>query len=315
MFQLENLFEEFIFYSKCRGLTEKTIKKYTAHFSIFEQFLESNNIATLEKLNSFVIRRFMHHLLEEGKAESYVNSFLRTIRAFFKFCEVEDLIEFQKNPCLKVNWIKQPEVIIQPFSDEEVIQMIKCADRTKYQKSKTAFSIFLSERDRLLLMILADTGVRCNELCNIKLSHFSNGSIFIEKGKGKKQRVVYASDLVTMQFYRYQRAKTNYMSTKSMDESEYLLVSKDGSKLTVDAVQRVVKRVARLAGVREEIRSSPHTFRHFASTKLLENTDNIYAVSRILGHSRVSTTEQYIKTIANEKYIADIKRNSPLSNL
>lgn len=81
MYKLEDLFAEFLYYSKLRGLTVKTLKKYNAHLTVFQRNLSSQGITQFEEVNSFVIRRFLYSIVEEGKADinsSFFKSILLT---------------------------------------------------------------------------------------------------------------------------------------------------------------------------------------------------------------------------------------------
>lgn len=105
MYSLESLFKEFVFYSKLRGNTVKTVKKYSVHLNVFNRYLSNEGVDSISKLNHLVIRRFLFHTLEKGQVESTVNTYLRTIRAFFVFCIKEEIVEYRDNPCLKVDWL------------------------------------------------------------------------------------------------------------------------------------------------------------------------------------------------------------------
>lgn len=79
---LKNLVEEMSI--RARGLSLKTIKKYQKTLRLFFSFLAEQNVDSLSMVTVFHIRGFLIKNIEEGKSESYVNSHLLSVRAFFR---------------------------------------------------------------------------------------------------------------------------------------------------------------------------------------------------------------------------------------
>lgn len=315
MYDLESLFSEFLFYEQCRGLTGKTVLKLKKHTLILSRFLSESGVRELPQVTTAHIRKFLLDLYESGKAESYVNSHLKSIRAFFVFCENEGYIQTQQNPCLRVHWFKEQSKVVEVFTDSEVSRMIKFADTASTKSKPSVFEQFISQRDKLVIMILADVGIRCHELCSIKMVDFSSDRMFIRQGKGKKDRVVFTSKTVAKQYFKYLRTRNYYCDVFNHPNSEYLLINRYGKKLSVDAVENLIKKVGKKAEVRPHIRCCPHDFRHYAAQKILTNSDNIYAVSKLLGHSRVNTTETYLRSIVSDVFMDEMRDSSPLDSL
>ncbi|EGP4928709.1 site-specific integrase, partial [Enterococcus faecium] len=170
-FRLEELLEEMLFNEKARGISQKTIKKHQKFLKLFFEFLKKEQIYFIEDVTPKSIRQFMLHKLEEGCAETYVNSHLRSIRAYFKYCVDEDYIRYDRNPCMRVKWVKERKVIIQTFNDMEIKEMLKVAKKLTFfkpqrmDKKHTGYQTrFTNQRDYLLLLILVDTGLRINEV-------------------------------------------------------------------------------------------------------------------------------------------------------
>lgn len=311
---LENLLVEFSFYDRSRGLSDKTVVKHKKHIKMFTVFLkEMHNVSELEQVTTAHIREFLISLLEQGKAGSYVNSHLRSIRALYVFCEADSILLPQNNPCQRVQWVKEKKPLIEGFSDTEVKAMIKEAGKLK--QADNCFQRFLSERNKFMIMLLFDTAIRINELCQIKSVDFLDDTILIKHAKGNKQRVVYASNKVVRQCFKYVRTRNAYLKSKELPSSEYLFITKDGNQLTVDSAQRVISKIGKQAGVRDSIRCSPHTFRHTASQSLLRNGANILELSRILGHEQIRTSEIYVRSLDNSEVIKKTKHISPLTKL
>jgi integrase/recombinase XerD len=105
--------------------------------------------------------------------ETYVNGILKTIRSFFKYCVSEEYIN--ENPTLKVSWAKEEKSVIATFTNEEVIKMIDFYNCDSYAGA----------RNKTILAMLFDTGIRNSELCGLLKSDVQSENLRI-KGKGKK---------------------------------------------------------------------------------------------------------------------------------
>lgn len=122
---LLELLDEMELTDKARGLTAKTVKKNRVFLRMFFEYIDREySVTMLPQVKAPHIRQFMLFKQEEGCAESYANSFLRSIRALFVFCEQEEYISQVENPCLRVKWVKEPETVIRAWSDDDVRKML-----------------------------------------------------------------------------------------------------------------------------------------------------------------------------------------------
>ena len=113
---------------------------------------------------------------------------------------------------------------------------------------------------------------------------------------------------------RYERMRDNYLKDNSLHYDNYFL-SYRCKPLTVEAIERVLKIAGQRARVRECIRCSPHTCRHYFAQTQLRNGLDIYSLSRILGHETVEITKRYLQSLKDEQ-IAEISiGTSTLMNL
>jgi site-specific recombinase XerD len=140
------------------------------------------------------------------------------------------------------------------------------------------WALDLTTRDRCILTLLIDTGIRLRELCTVKLQNITDGYLTVT-GKGSKARTI---PLTTTA----RQAIDNQIATLST-RATYLLQTARDEPPTNKAVERVLDDLCRRAGVTH---TTPHQFRHYFTTHLLESGANIKAVSQMLGHASVSTT-------------------------
>ena len=100
-------------------------------------------------------------------------------------------------------------------------------------------SRYLDIRNKLIMMILFDTGIRNFELCNLKLTDVRETYILIH-GKGKKDRIVPISPILSKQLIEYDRVRDFYIKDKFAYQTEYLLLSQKGKQLTIATIERIV---------------------------------------------------------------------------
>ena len=114
---------------------------------------------------------------------------------------------------------------------------------------------------------------------------------------------------------RYLRIRDSYVLDKYTYQVEYLFLSQKGKRLTPETIERVVRDCGKECGVREELRCSPHTCRHFYAQTQLKNGCDLFTVSRLLGHSNINITKRYLNSMGVEDVMELAKKTTPLRNL
>jgi integrase/recombinase XerD len=85
-----------------------------------------------------------------------------------------------------------------------------------------------------------------------------------------------------------------------------LFTSRHHESLSESALAQIIDRLGRQAGI-EGVRCSPHTFRHTFATLFMRASNDIFRLSKLLGHSSVKITEQYLKSFSQQ----DARRGAP----
>ncbi|UCD62773.1 MAG: tyrosine-type recombinase/integrase [Candidatus Zixiibacteriota bacterium] len=144
-------------------------------------------------------------------------------------------------------------------------------------------------RDFLMIAMLYATGIRREELAGIKLADLDDraGTITVT-GKGNKIRVVPVGDVTLDDLRTYLPLRQGLLNERQA-QSPYLFLNKNGGRLSLRSVDRLVKKFAAEAGVE----LTPHTLRHSFATHLLENGADLMLIKEILGHTSLSTTQKY----------------------
>lgn len=299
---LKLLLKEFILEVEIKNYSKRTLKSYRNNNLLFFNYLEEEfKITEIEDLNKNHIKSYIKYLNKRGHKPTYINSILKTIRSFLVYCIDEEYIN--KNPCEKVKWVKEEKKVIKTFSNEEVYKMMKVYKYNSY----------INTRNRCIMAMLFDTGIRCSELCNIQNDDIRPRSILI-RGKGNKERIVPISPYLRKVMIRYEIVRNMYIKNRIIKSNAYFL-SNGQRTLTVEAIERIVKICGEKANIRKEIRCSPHTCRHYYAQAQLRNGLDVYSLSRLLGHSNISVTKIYLQGLEDDEIIEMSVRTSPLMNL
>lgn len=289
--------DDFIFQCRARGLSEKTIKGYRNNTLAFIKWINKNyDIQDVESIKKQHIQAYLKLKMDNGCKEKYVNGLLKVLRAFFIFLDTEEYIV--KNPVEKVKFIREEKRIIETYTDDEATRLISAFNDID----------FLSMRNKTIIALQIDTGIRCSETIDIKIEDVLEDRIIIH-GKGKKIRTVPISIEMNKLLKRYFKARMNYIALN--DTEVYLFISRTGRILTVEAIESIYKRAGKIAQIERSIRISPHTSRHYYAIKMLQSND-IYTVSKLLGHNSVKITETYLQSLTNDKLIDAGRITSPL---
>lgn len=297
---LNNVLKEFLFEIKIRNYTPRTQKGYKNNNALFHTWLSNvYDITELEEVTHLHIKQYIIYLQQKGRKPSYINGILKNIRSFFEYCVGEGYII--KNHCKQVRYMKEGKVVINTFTDNEIKEMLN------YFKGND----YLSIRNKCIISMLVDTGIRNFELCTLKVSDLGETAIKIS-GKGNKERYVYISPMLNKILIRYNRVRDIYFKNHNLKYDNYFL-SYRGKPLTGEAIERVVK----LCGenINRDIRVSPHTVRHYFAQAQLRNGLDVYSLSRLLGHENVSITKRYLQGLKDEEIVEMSIKTSPLMNL
>ena len=192
---LQTLVSEFLFECEIREYSQLTVKNYQKQLKHFLQFLSSEfDIDTLEMLEPKHIKAFIKYYQMRQCKPSYINDNLKAVKVLCSYAYKERYVDHLITENIKN--VKEPKTLIHTFSEEKIKKMISFYNGHS----------FIDIRNKLMLMILFDTGIRINELLTMKQDQIQD-SYFIIYGKGKKERVVPKNPLVSKYLIKYAEAK------------------------------------------------------------------------------------------------------------
>jgi integrase/recombinase XerD len=212
-----------------------------------------------------------------------------------------------------VRAIEKPDVkppVIKPFTKEEMKALLKACDATRTWKTRDTTSRRpTADRDRAILMILVDTGVRASELCRIRLGDLDTSQQTIKVvGKGAKERIVRFGRRAARTLWRY---LTPRLQTLRDDDPLFLSWPYDvPEEMSRGSLGRLLKRLGERAGVSKV---HPHRFRHTFAITYLRNGGDIFTLKHLLGHSSLDMVERYLH-IARADFEEAHRKASPVDN-
>ena len=284
----ESLIKQFVDYLRVeRGLAENTIKAYKRDLTGFTIFLEESRLDSILEATRLDIVEFLAHLRRRGLASSTVDRKTDTLRSFYQFLAAEQHTEDDPTRLIESarSWSKLPGVL----SVEEMQSLLAQPDDSKP----------LGLRNKVILEILYATGLRVSELIGLRITDLNSEVGYLRcLGKGNKERVVPVGSKALAAVEEYLHSGRPLLRP----EGDYLLVNYMGKKLTRDGVLRIIKKLAKSAGIQKDV--SPHTLRHCFATHLLENGADLRSLQEMLGHADISTTQIY--THVNSKRMKEV---------
>ena len=151
---LKDLRDEFIYDCECRHLAKGSLRNYKAATRFLVEYLELKQITELEDVRPRHIRDLMKEKQDAGSTSRYINDLLKVWRTWFNYLVNEGYLEERDNPAKKVKCLRQPRTIIDTFTVAEMKRMVQFYDGKD----------FLEVRNKTIIMLLFDTGMRYNEM-------------------------------------------------------------------------------------------------------------------------------------------------------
>jgi len=263
-----------------RGLSENTLAAYLHDVALLFNFLsEQREGKSLTKVTYNDLKDFIAFVNQIGLGSYSQARIISGIRAFFKYLDLENIIETDPSELLESPKLgrKLPDVL----DITEIDSIISTID----------LSLPEGQRNRAIIETLYGCGLRVSELVNLKISElFFNEGIISVTGKGNKQRLVPIGDEAKkniLLYLQYDRIKI----TPSKGNEDILFLNRRGGKLSRQMIFIMIKNLVEKAGIHKKI--SPHTFRHSFATHLVQNGADLRAVQDLLGHASIITTEIY----------------------
>lgn len=296
---LDQAMNEFIIAKSAERAAPRTISDYKTHFKYLLKWLDEHHPGTtLRKITSAVLFEYVNWMTHEksvnedhpskrtkpglrGLSTMTVNVRIRTLKAFFRWCEGQELVA--QSPAADIKLQKVDEDKIHSFTVEQLKTLLAAPDRN-------TFSGF---RDYVIMMTLVDTGLRITELLSLTLKDvdLKEFRITVPWGvaKTRKMRQVPISLRVAKLLAELQRENEDFGPNIN-----HFFYSSYGRVLSPDGFDERLKIYAKDARV-EDVRVSAHSFRHTFALHWIKQGGDPFSLQKILGHSDMSMVRKYVR--------------------
>ena len=256
-----------------------TLKSYTTDLLQFSAYLQAQYQLNKEsKVELFHIRSWIVTLVNQKMTAKSINRKLSTLKSYFKYLQKRG--EIKKNPAALVRAPKIPERLPNTISPEKIELLLE----------KRFFGDdFTGRRDKLILALLFETGIRLSELIGMEIQdiNWSESQIKV-LGKRKKERLVHFSNSLRDDLKSYLEARK---SISGAEAALQIFLTTKAKAIYPNLVHRVLKKYLPL--VSTSLDRHPHILRHTFATALLNNGADLNAIKELLGHSSLAANQVY----------------------
>lgn len=279
-----------------RAYSPLTIKEYEHDLKLFYKYLQKefdfDQNFRISEISKYEISEFLSDIvLSFDNSAVTRNRKLYAIRSFYNFLLKREYVD--KNPAITIESSKT-KTTAEPI-------YLKLKQAKKYIKTIKDSDLLNKKRDLAIIKLFLYAGLRVSELVELNLEDIEYEDKSIKfYGKGRKERYVplHQDILDSIKNYLPER---NQIKPKDQDSKKALFLSRRGNRISARSIQLFVKKYAKMAGIKNASKISPHKLRHTFATLLYQNTKDIKVLQDLLGHSNISTTQIYTHTDQKQK--------------
>lgn len=310
------ILKEFLIYHETiKGQSPRTISEYYLDLRMFLRFIKlmRNDMPITTQLDDIPIKDidlefirsittsdvfdFLSYLANDRAIhpESTASEFgidassrarkLSAIKSFYKYLTVRTKL-LTDNPVADLEYPKLRKSLPKYLTMEQSAALLKAVDGQN------------AKRDYAILMLFLNCGIRRSELVGLNLTDVYEDRIRVV-GKGNKERFVYFGTPCRKAIDAYLPERNK----KILTDNRALFGSRNGNRISVDAVHALVKKALLKAGL-DASQFSAHKLRHTAATMMLSGGVDVKTVQEVLGHENLNTTQIYTHIENTELKIA-----------
>ncbi|MGL4366756.1 MAG: tyrosine-type recombinase/integrase [Brevinemataceae bacterium] len=278
MNEISKYAEEFISVLKVQfGVSHHTVRAYQFDIRQFIEYCGSRNCLEFENITPMIVSEWLQRLSLSGDSSRTAARRLSSVRSWFKFLE--------RRKVITENILR---IFLPPKHTKHIPNVVSEDQISDFFRNIPEHSI-LHRRDKYILMFMYGTGMRAQEICDLRLEDIiSGGRMIVIHGKGGKQRIVPL--IKTIQDILEQWLFERSLLDKS--GSAYIFLSINGKALTTSMITKIVNKYSYLISGKK---LHPHMFRYTFASQLLDRGADIRSIQELLGHAGLSSTQRYTK--------------------
>ena len=274
---------------RAEARSPKTVTAYSGDLNRFLSFLAEGGYGTeVADLTPRVLRRYLEWMTDQGWAGSTQARRMYAIRSFLSWCEVEEILV--SNAASKVRLPQPRHTLPVPLTEPEYRQLLRAVDMHSGK---------LLLRDRALVRLLGDAGLRCAEVTALRWPHVDFGAhaIAVKKGKGEKDRVIPLLPELETALWEWLQSRLPLERQEA-----FVFPGRRREDLDPRSVHLRVQHLGELAGLPHSIH--PHLLRHRFATQLLNTGASVREVQELMGHENLETTARYCHVSVTQLHAA-----------
>lgn len=276
----------FIQHCKVINMSKNTIHSREIYLRRFIKWCDERGLIKAQEITRPILERYQRHLFLTRKPDgsplsvSGQLSYLNAIRALFKWLTRQNYILYNPASDLEL-----------PKASKRLPRHVLSAGDAEAILNQPDTNTITGIRDRAVMEVLYSTGMRRNELTNLKTTDIDieRGTILIRHGKGDKDRMIPIGQRAIDWIEKYLNEVRPQLAI-GMSEN-ILFLNTYGEELGLTWLSRIVKKYIEQADINKT--GSCHLFRHTMATLMLENGADIRYIQAMLGHAKLDTTQIY----------------------
>jgi integrase/recombinase XerD len=263
-----------------KSLSENSVEAYLRDLELLTSFLSgTHELKDPASVNFKDLQQFLRYINELGMSAASQSRIISGLRAFYKFCLLEQITK--NDPTVLLEAPKLKRSLPDTLSFEEIEQIIAAIDLSTPEGG----------RNKAILEIMYSCGLRVSEVTDLRISRLYLDLGFIRvTGKGDKERLIPVGRSAVKYLSIYLKNIRPAIEVKKGNE-DVVFLNRRGSRLSRVMIFYIIKDLVLKSGIEKDV--SPHTFRHSFATHLVEGGADLRAVQEMLGHASITTTEIY----------------------
>jgi site-specific recombinase XerD len=291
--------EGYLLAAGARHLSEHTIRDYLNTFKKFSNFLDED--LPIEEITRHHIEAFL--AAQTKVTNKTLLNYHVGLSALWTWAKSEHIVPIHVVREVTPPKPEQKEII--PFTVVEIRAMLEVVGRNTTGQVSNKHMKDSADRNRAILLLLLDTGMRASELCGLNFSQVDSHNRRVRvMGKGAKERTIPFSPRTGQTLWRYLTSRQDVRANDS------LIATVDGHRLNRSRLQKILGKIGNRGGISKV---HPHRFRHTFAIQYLRNGGDPYTLQALLGHSSLDMVKNYLR-IAQIDIDSAHRRASPVDN-
>ena len=259
--------------------SQNTIQSYRRDLNKMQEYFKENGVSEVDEINSTSLGSYVLYLEKSGMSSATVSRSIACIRSFFIFLLGRGMVKGNPTESLKPPKVekKSPDTLT---VDEVTLLLSQPSGESPKEI-----------RDKAMLELLYATGLRVSELINLRDMDVNLDLEFIEVNDNGRLRSIPIGGQAKEALEIYLRDVRPTM----VKSGDYLFANVKGEPMSRQGFWKIIKYYAKKAGIDKDI--TPHMIRHSFASHLVGNGADLHAVQEMLGHSDISTTQIYLKSM------------------